>query len=99
MLISFAVTAKLICVFVFAYAKSRFSHDEAQFISMSILSPSQTFKVLAHFQKIKLGFIEAFFIFLSFPQNIECSDSLEHLNGGFSTDYPLCVVQLCLEQK
>ena len=26
--ISFAVTAKLICVFVFAYAKSRFSHDE-----------------------------------------------------------------------
>ena len=28
-LISFAVTAMLICVFVFAYAKSRFSHDEA----------------------------------------------------------------------
>ena len=25
-----AVTPKLICVFVFAYAKSRFSHDEAQ---------------------------------------------------------------------
>ena len=29
-LISFVVTAKLICVFVFAYAKSRFSHDAAQ---------------------------------------------------------------------
>ena len=29
-LISFAVTAKLICVFVFAYAKSRFSHDAAR---------------------------------------------------------------------
>ena len=29
-LISFAVTAKLICVFVFAYAKSRFSQDVAQ---------------------------------------------------------------------
>ena len=28
-LISFAVTAKLICVFVFTYAKSRFSHDAA----------------------------------------------------------------------
>ena len=28
-LISFAVTAKLICVFVFAYAKIRFSHDKA----------------------------------------------------------------------
>ena len=32
MLISFAVTAKLICVFVFAYAKSRFSYDEAHLI-------------------------------------------------------------------
>ena len=29
-LISCAVTAQLICVFVFAYAKVRFSHDEAQ---------------------------------------------------------------------
>ena len=32
-LISFAVTAKLICVFVFAYAKSRFSHDAAHMIT------------------------------------------------------------------
>ena len=32
MLISFVVTAKLICVFVFAYAKSLFSHDAAQII-------------------------------------------------------------------
>ena len=31
-LISFAVTAKLICVFVFAYARNRFSRDEAQMI-------------------------------------------------------------------
>ena len=31
-LISFAVTAKLICVFVFAYAKSQFSHDAAHTI-------------------------------------------------------------------
>ena len=31
-LISFAVTAKLICVFVFAYAKSRFSHNEAHLL-------------------------------------------------------------------
>ena len=29
-LIRFAVTAKLICVFVFAYGKSRFSHDKAR---------------------------------------------------------------------
>ena len=31
----FAVTAKLICVFVFAYAKSRVSHDEAHIIGLN----------------------------------------------------------------
>ena len=31
-LISFAVTAKLICVFVFAYAKGWFSHNEAHIV-------------------------------------------------------------------
>ena len=38
-LISLAVTAKLICVYVFAYAKSRFSHDAAhiQFMYMCVL--------------------------------------------------------------
>ena len=35
-LISFAATAKLICVFVFAYAKSQFSHDEAQFSIITV---------------------------------------------------------------
>ena len=36
-LISFAVTAKLICVFVFAYAKRWFSHGTAQMkIKMTI---------------------------------------------------------------
>ena len=35
----FAVTAKLICVFVFAYAKSRFSHNEAHmYVFCSLLS-------------------------------------------------------------
>ena len=34
-LISFTVTAKLICVFVFAYAKSPFSHDEAHMMVRS----------------------------------------------------------------
>ena len=32
-LISFAVTAKLICVFVFAYADCWFSHEEAHLIA------------------------------------------------------------------
>ena len=37
-LIRFAVTAKLICVFVFAYAKSWFSHDAAHLVSVSSTS-------------------------------------------------------------
>ena len=37
MLISFTVTAELICVFVFAYAKCRFSHDAAHIICVLIL--------------------------------------------------------------
>ena len=37
-LISFAVTAKLICVFVFAYAKCWFSHDAAQIIIAKVNS-------------------------------------------------------------
>ena len=34
MLISCTVTAQLICAFVFAYAKSSFSHVEAHFVYM-----------------------------------------------------------------
>ena len=43
-LISFAVTAKLICVFVFAYAKSRFSHNEAHIMSIFSIHNSGTFE-------------------------------------------------------
>ena len=42
-LISFAATAKLICVFVFAYAKNRFSHDESLFISMVSISLTKSY--------------------------------------------------------
>ena len=35
-LISFAVTAKLICVFVFAYAKLWFSHDAAHLLFLFV---------------------------------------------------------------
>ena len=50
-LISFAVTAKLICVFVFAYAKSRFSHDPAHLKSILVLFQSRFyifFHILYH---------------------------------------------------
>ena len=40
-LISFAVTAKLICVFVFAYAKCWFSHDEAHIRGIQYFHPSR----------------------------------------------------------
>ena len=36
-MISFAVTAKLICVFVFAYAKHWFSHDEAHLFFQAVI--------------------------------------------------------------
>ena len=36
-LISFAVTAKLICVFVFAYAKNLFSHKAAHMTEQTFL--------------------------------------------------------------
>ena len=38
-LISFAVTAKLICVFVFAYADCWFSHEAAHFLFHSFVVP------------------------------------------------------------
>ena len=41
-MISFAVTPKLICVFVFTYAKIWFSHVEAHFI---LLHPMMRFKL------------------------------------------------------
>ena len=43
-LISFAVTAKLICAFVFAYADCWFSHEAAQFLTNDIYAavPSGT---------------------------------------------------------
>ena len=40
-LISFAVTAKLICVFVFTDAKSRFSHDTAHICPVRALPDEQ----------------------------------------------------------
>ena len=41
-LISYAVTAQLICAFVFTYAKIRFSHDTAHIYS-SFVTPGTSF--------------------------------------------------------
>ena len=47
--ISFAVTAKLICVIVFAYAKSRFSHDAAYMLAHPCIIISLSCLVLCCF--------------------------------------------------
>ena len=50
-LISFAVTVKLICFFVFAYAKKRFCHDEAQILVIAVfVSINPCFNKAAHMQ-------------------------------------------------
>ena len=57
-LISFAMTALLICVFVFAYTKSRFSHDEAHMkrltdiLSGSVFIYDSNLLCLARFDRI-----------------------------------------------
>ena len=48
---SFAVTAKLICVFVFAYAKHLFSHDAAHNIKEKNFED-----FLINTQKIEFGY-------------------------------------------
>ena len=72
-LISFAVTTKLICVFVFAcaytYAKSPFSHNEAHFIAASV----NTFHYCRFYKK---AFISA--------DSINTKKTLEHLRDLIS---------------
>ena len=56
-LISFAVTAKLICVFVFAYAKSPFSHDVAHLKCYQTGTESISFSDFNKFCAEKLFFM------------------------------------------
>ena len=58
MLISFAVTAKLICDFVFAYVKIRFSHDAAHLFLQVCGSPDiplNLLKSVATYKGIDVG--------------------------------------------
>ena len=50
-LISYAATAQLISVFVFAYAKSRFSHNEAHIIEDFHISATKQEDLLLHKKK------------------------------------------------
>ena len=60
MLISFAVTAKLICVLVFAYAKIRFSHVVAHIVTLLPHMPSAH---QGHFKKILPKCTRSFLLF------------------------------------
>ena len=66
-LISFAVTTKLICVFVFAYANCLFSHAKAHII---IYSCSKIVIILAmkHFLAYFISYIIKFYRSLLFSQ-------------------------------
>ena len=57
-LIIFAVTAKLICVFVFAYAKSRFSHDEAHIKTAKIKGADQPKQLHYEGTEVYLGYLK-----------------------------------------
>ena len=66
-LISFTVTAKLICVFVFAYAKRWFSHDAAQiFVSGAELK----WLTVVHALYVLSKSIFSFFPYLGFEDEI-----------------------------
>ena len=64
-LISFAVTAKLICAFVFAYAKCCFSHDAANFI-LTLGDPPLIVWLLT-------SFLNIYYIFYAFEYRLTCS--------------------------
>ena len=58
-LISCVVTAQLICVFVFAYAKVRFSHDAAQIqIGILVIMKLSAGGNVLHFTKYSLVIIK-----------------------------------------
>ena len=67
-LISFAVTGKLICVFVFAYAKRLFSHDAAQFLPLEFYSTSYSmiFLLLRSLKTVNLSPILLWLCFVQF---------------------------------
>ena len=51
MLISFAVNVKLICAFVFVYAKSRFSHDAAHLclaVALHLISEKSCIGIISY---------------------------------------------------
>ena len=72
-LISFAVTAKLICVFVFACAKRRFSYNEADMC-------------MYYFQRHKTGFLVSSLNFLRYRNVIINVNILPVLLSGRYTE-------------
>ena len=66
-LISFAVTAKLICVFVFPYAKCWFSHTAAHLVICLLVT-----KTISHF-----GFDDRIFVLIV---SVPCLNIFFHLN-------------------
>ena len=75
-MISFAVTTKLICVFIFAYAKSRFSHDARVLVYSTCMQCEINKHYFDHVIQIRLycfiPHLDAFIIVLPTSQNKVC---------------------------
>ena len=93
-LISFAVTVKLICAFVFAYADCWFSHGVAHLLYVQgfCLFITKTCPYDIHIfpkvVKIENFQFKNFDNFLIFAQNINCGYTLEPPRRGGSIEYP-----------
>ena len=96
-LISCAVTAQLICVFVFAYANRWFSDAKAHMLLIKALQtlhiiretcPCIEYPLKSHFYLVKLGYAGVYLFFLFLLQNIDCGYSLEPPRRCGSNVYP-----------
>ena len=71
MLISLAVTAKLICAFVFAYADCWFSHALAHIvISGFALSLEPCEAIFSHFEAFALSYFRIIFVYFILKEKV-----------------------------
>ena len=86
-----AVTAQLICIFVFAYANCLFSGAVALLLVLHktcFVVTRNVYPLEPHFYIVKLGYAGVYLFFLFLLQNIDCWYSLEGPRRGSSNLYP-----------
>ena len=100
-LISFVVTAKLICAFVFANAKSRFYHDAAH-IKQSTKSTKKGFPIIVKVELVSVFLFFCFVFCVGHFHGLNCASlQTSFLNEtcrekfffwGFDQQEPFCIV-------